>query len=42
MKKFNFRLEKLLVIREYQELEAKIKYASELQKQSRPKKVSRP
>ncbi len=33
MKKFNFRLEKLLVIREYQELEAKIKYASELQKQ---------
>ena len=32
MKKFNFGLEKLLMIREYIEMEAKLKYASELQK----------
>src|SRR4030042_3206070 len=32
MKKFNFKLEKLLAIREYKELLAKLKYANELQK----------
>ena len=32
MKRFNFKLEKLLSIREYEELEAKLKYAKELQK----------
>lgn len=32
MKKFNFKLEKLLMIKEYHEMEAKLKYASELQK----------
>ena len=32
MKRFNFKLEKLLTIREYKELEAKLKYAKELQK----------
>ena len=32
MKRFIFKLEKLLSIREYEELEAKLKYAKELQK----------
>lgn len=32
MKRFDFKLEKLLTIREYNELEAKLKYARELQK----------
>ncbi|MCK4797188.1 MAG: flagellar FliJ family protein [Spirochaetes bacterium] len=32
MKRFNFKFEKLLMIREYIEMEAKLKYASELQK----------
>ncbi len=32
MKRFNFKLEKLLAIREYKELLAKLKYANELQK----------
>lgn len=32
MKKFNFRLEKLLMLKEYAEMEAKLKYASVLQK----------
>lgn len=32
MKKFNFKFEKLLAIREYKELLAKLKYANELQK----------